>query len=116
MPIPIAIASAAVWDDETHVLENRALYRAKFELSSSVLGNRFGFYRPDGGFFLWLETGDGVAAALALWRDAGVRVLPGEYIARDTLSGNPGRNFIRVALVNDFATTEDALRRIAHTL
>lgn len=116
MPLPIAAASAAVWDEEEHVVENRALYRAKFELAQRILGNRFGFFQPDGGFFLWLETGDGEAAALKLWREAGVRVLPGRYLSYDAQEGNPGSNFIRVALVNDFATTDEALRRLAQVL
>jgi aspartate/methionine/tyrosine aminotransferase len=116
MPLPLAVASAAVWDDEAHVEENRALYRAKFELAQSILGNRFGFYCPDGGFFLWLEVGDGDKAARTLWSQAGVRALPGSTLAKDTGQGNPAKSFIRVALVNDFATTDEALRRIARTL
>jgi aspartate/methionine/tyrosine aminotransferase len=116
LPGPIAAASARCWSDEAHVEENRRLYQAKFDLAASVLGNRFGFSRPAGGFFLWLETGDGEQTAVRLWREAGVRVLPGRYLARDTEAGNPGQSFVRIALVNDFATTEDALRRIAQTL
>jgi aspartate/methionine/tyrosine aminotransferase len=116
MPLPLAAASAEVWAEETHVEANRTLYRAKFDLAEQIFGNRFGFKRPDGGFFLWLETGDGEAVAKRLWREAGVRVLPGAYLAQDTAEGNPGRNFVRIALVNDFATTEEALRRIAQIL
>ena len=80
------------------------------------LGNRFGFRIPAGSFFLWLDVGDGEAAAVKLWREGGVRVLPGGYLTRDTASGNPGKNFIRVALVNDLATTREALDRIARIL
>lgn len=116
MPLPVAAASAAVWSEETHVETNRALYRAKFDLAERSLGNRFGFKRPDGGFFLWLETGDGEAAAKALWTRGGVRVLPGAYLSQETLRGNPGANFVRIALVNDFETTQEALRRIAQIL
>lgn len=116
MPLPIAAASAAVWAEESHVQANRALYRAKFDLAGRSLGNRFGFKRPDGGFFLWLETGDGEAAAKALWAKGGVRVLPGGYLSQETPSGNPGANFVRIALVNDFETTKEALTRIAQIL
>jgi succinyldiaminopimelate transaminase len=116
LPLPIAAVSTAAWSDETHVEENRALYAAKFDLAKNKLGNRFGFRLPDGGFFLWLEIGDGVEAATRLWREGGVRVLPGVYLARDTAEGNPGKSFIRVALVNDFATTNEALDRIARIL
>ena len=39
---------------------------------------------PQGGFFLWLRVGDGEAAALRLYRETGVRVLPGGYLGRAT--------------------------------
>ena len=116
LPLPIAAVSTAAWSDEKHVEENRALYAKKFELAQRKLGNRFGFRPPDGGFFLWLDVGDGVEAARTLWREAGVRVLPGLYLSRDTAGGNPGKSFIRVALVNDFATTSEALDRVARIL
>jgi len=116
LPLPIAAVSTAAWSDERHVEENRALYAAKFDLAKNKLGNRFGFRVPDGGFFLWLDVGDGVDAALRLWREGGVRVLPGAYLSRDTTQGNPGKSFIRVALVNDFASTSEALGRVARIL
>lgn len=116
LPLPIAAVSTAAWSDEAHVEENRALYGRKFDLAKNRLGNRFGFRVPDGGFFLWLDVGDGVEAAGRLWREGGVRVLPGAYLARDTAQGNPGKSFIRVALVNDFATTSEALDRFARIL
>lgn len=116
LPLPIAAVSTAAWSDEAHVEENRALYAQKFELAQGKIGNRFGFRVPGGGFFLWLDVEDGVEATLRLWRDAGVRVLPGLYLSRDTMHGNPGKSFIRVALVNDFATTDEALDRVARIL
>lgn len=116
LPLPVAAVSEKAWSDETHVEANRALYRQKFECARVRLSNRFALRMPDGGFFLWLDVGDGVDAARRLWRDAGVKVLPGEYLARDTSSGNPGKCYIRVALINDFATTDEALDRLAKTL
>lgn len=116
MPLPIAAVSEAAWSDEDHVIENRTLYREKFALAKSKFSNRFGFSLPQGGFFLWLEVEDGINAATELWQKAGVKVLPGEYLTKKTSSNNPGKRFIRVALVNDFATTSDALDRIANTL
>ncbi|MDA5192437.1 aminotransferase class I/II-fold pyridoxal phosphate-dependent enzyme [Govanella unica] len=121
-PLPTYAAAAAAWNDETHVEANRDLYRAKFDLAARILGNRFGFYRPAGGFFLWLDVsatrhGDGETAALALWREAGVRVLPGAYLSQDGADGvNPGRDYVRVALVDDLQTTERGLLRLAETL
>ncbi|MDZ4739380.1 MAG: aminotransferase class I/II-fold pyridoxal phosphate-dependent enzyme [Alphaproteobacteria bacterium] len=116
LPLPIAAVSTAAWSDEIHVEENRALYAAKFGLTKNKLSNRFGFRVPDGGFFLWLDVGDGVSAATRLWQEGGIKVLPGEYLARNIADGNPGKPFIRVALVNDFATTSEALDRLARIL
>ena len=115
-PLPVLAAAAALWRDEAHVDENRRLYRAKVDMAEAALGGRFGFRRPEGGFFLWLEVGDGEQAALRLWREAGIRVLPGAYLARTAEGVNPGQAFIRVALVHDLATTERALARLAQVL
>jgi aspartate/methionine/tyrosine aminotransferase len=116
LPLPLAAVSTIAWSDEAHVEANRALYRQKFEAARAKLGNRFGFRVPAGSFFLWLDVGDGAQAAKTLWTQGGVRVLPGEYLARDTGAGNPGKSYIRVALVNDIATTREALDRIARIL
>ncbi|MFM1815766.1 MAG: hypothetical protein RLZ98_2461 [Pseudomonadota bacterium] len=116
MPGPIQHASAAVWADEAHVSVNQAAYRAKYDVCDEVLGHRFGYRRPDGGFFLWLEMtqfGGGEAATLTLWKGSGVKVIPGAYLAQaDDRGVNPGENFIRVALVHDVATIRSALERI----
>lgn len=113
VPLPVLAASAALWRDEAHVADNRALYRAKFDLAERLLGGRFAFSRPAGGFFLWLDVGDGEDAARRLWARAALRALPGAYLARATAgSANPGARFLRVALIDDLATTEEALRRL----
>jgi len=120
VPLPIIAASTAAWNDETHVAQNRALYQEKFRLAQRMLGNRAGFRVPEGGFFLWLDVGDGEKMALKLWRDAGVRVLPGAYMGRETEPGksrtNPGFSYIRVALVNDLSTIMAALERMVEVL
>lgn len=117
LPLPVVAASAALWDDDAHAAANGALYRAKLDLAERLLAGRFGFARPPGGFFLWLEVGDGEAAARALWAQEALRVLPGAYLARDCTDGsNPGRAYIRVALVDDRDTTEDALRKLLNIL
>ena len=81
------------------MIENRALYNAKYKMAEEVLGNLPGYHTPEGGFFLWLPVEDGEAAALKLWRETGVRVLPGGYLSRDVNDKNPGKGFIRVAMV-----------------
>jgi N-succinyldiaminopimelate aminotransferase len=111
-PLPILAAATALWRDEVHVEENRALYRAKLDMAERLLGNRPGFARPAGGFFLWLDVGDGENVAVQLWRQAKIRVLPGKYLARDGV----GDRYIRVALVHDLETTEQALTRMAEIL
>ena len=116
-PLPVLAAAAALWRDEAHVEDNRARYRAKFVAAAAELGGRFGFYRPAGGFFLWLEVGDGEAACRRLWSDAGVRVLPGAYVSRDDAGGrNPGTAYIRVALVHDADLIAEACARMARVL
>jgi aspartate/methionine/tyrosine aminotransferase len=117
VPLPVQEAGIALWGEETHVEANRALYRKKFDIAESVLGTRFGFYRPDGGFFLWLDVGDGEKAALTLWRDAALRCLPGAYTSRTNLGReNPGRRYIRIALVHDDAIIEAGMRRLLRVL
>ncbi|MBT4170215.1 MAG: aspartate aminotransferase, partial [Rhodospirillaceae bacterium] len=116
-PLPVYAAAAALWRDEEHVIANRALYVEKFDLAERILSNRFGFYRPEGGFFLWLDVGDGEAATVELWTRAALRVLPGTYLSADGGTGeNPGSRYIRVAMVHDRAVMADALGRMAETL
>jgi aspartate/methionine/tyrosine aminotransferase len=116
-PLPIMAASTALWADETHAAEIRDMYRAKVDLAQKSFGGRADFYRPAGGFFLWLDVGDGEAAAVTLWRDAAIRVLPGAYLGRRDADGlNPGDRFIRVALVHDNETLGPALDRVADLL
>ncbi len=116
IPLPMDAAAAALWRDEAHVKEIRAGYRGLFDAAETIVGGRLGFYRPAGGFFLWLEVDDGVSAAAALWRDAAVKLLPGEYLAREVDGDNPGANRIRVPLVHEPKTTAEALERIVDTL
>ena len=72
---------------------------------------------PAGGFFLWLDVGDGEAAAKRLWAEAGLRVLPGAYMARPDAEGrNPGTPYIRVALVHEPEVVEEGLTRLVKVL
>ena len=115
--LPVLAAAAALWRDDAHVEGNRALYREKFDAAERIIGNRFGFYRPDGGFFLWLDVGGGETAARALWAGAGVRVLPGGYLSGAANGeANPAAPYIRVALVHDTATVERALHAMTEVL
>lgn len=99
LPLPLQRVAEKVWADEAHVDENRGLYRQKYAVADQVLEGVPGYAPPPAGFFLWLPVADGEAATLRLWRETGVRVLPGAYLSRDTSAGNPGKGYIRVAMV-----------------
>ena len=133
VPTPLLAASAACWRDEEHVAVNRAGYARKMAAAQSILGNRM--TRPGGGFFLWLEVGDGEAFARRAWVEQGVRILPGAYMGREVFEGpegrpssealvkapekiqaNPGFCYVRVALVNDLSTIMAALERLREIL
>jgi N-succinyldiaminopimelate aminotransferase len=120
VPIPAQRVAIAAYADEEHVIANRRLYTQKFELADQIIGDRFGYCRPAGGFFLWLDVsahGSDEAVALRLWREAGLRVVPGRYLAREQKDGsNPGAGYLRVAMVQDRETTGEALHRLAAVL
>jgi N-succinyldiaminopimelate aminotransferase len=120
VPVPLQHVAIAAYSDEVHVEENRRLYRIKFDLADQIIGNRFGYRRPAGGFCLWLDVSDhggDEAATVKLYQDGGVRVVPGSYLARPQEDGsNPGAGYIRVAMVQDSETTAEALRRLVHIL
>ena len=117
VPGPLMAASAALWKDNKHVEKNRALYRQKFDCADQILTGKFDYYRPAGGFYLWLNVGNGEAATKMLWEKAGIRVIPGSYLARKDKSGeNPGAEFIRIALVQKPEFIHEALVRAIDTL
>ncbi len=120
VPVPLQHVAVAAYGDEAHVEENRRLYRIKFDLADQILGNRYGYRRPDAGFCVWLDVsalGGDEAVAVKLYREGGVRVVPGSYLARLQPDGfNPGAGFIRLALVQDGETSAEALHRLVETL
>ncbi|WP_293448597.1 aminotransferase class I/II-fold pyridoxal phosphate-dependent enzyme [Planktotalea sp.] len=99
LPLPLQKVAEKAWADEAHVEENRALYQEKYRIADEIFANVQGYRGPDAGFFLWLPVENGEDAALKLWKETGVRVLPGEYLSKDTRQGNPGKEYIRVAMV-----------------
>ena len=96
------------------------MYRTKFDLADQILANRYGYRRPAGGFCVWLDVsahGGDEAATMKLFREAGVRVIPGSYLARQQRDDfNPGAGYIRLALVSDSESTAEALHRLVETL
>lgn len=116
MPVQHQLASIAAWNDEQHVEENRKLYRAKFDLFQQELGHLLPFKRPDAGFYYWLNVDDDEKFAQRLMQDAHINVLPGRYLSRDTATGNPGQNHVRMALVANLQQCEEAVQRLKKIL
>ena len=116
MPLPMQRISERAWADEAHVGPSRALYQQKYAIADRIFGNLPGYLPPQGGFFLWLPVEDGEAAARKLWQEAGIQVLPGAYLSREVAGYNPGKRFVRVALVDDPDRTETALTRLHEVL
>jgi N-succinyldiaminopimelate aminotransferase len=120
VPTPMQHVAIAAYNDERHVAENRQMYREKFDLADQIIGDRYAYRRPPGGFFLWLDVaaqGGSEAATLALWREGGLRVVPGRYLAREQVDGsNPGADYIRVAMVQNKEITGEALHRLVEVL
>ena len=120
MPLPVQHASAILWGEDAHVEESRLLYAAKFAAARDILKGKLDYAEPAGAFFLWLKVdqfGGGEAAAKTFWKECGVKVLPGTYLAQaDSTGRNPGADYIRVALVDDLALTRQALERLASYL
>ncbi len=117
MAPPVQAASAAAWRDEAHVQENRRLYVEKFATVTPIVAAHLDTTIPDASFYLWASvTSTGLSDtefARALHRQYNVTVLPGSFLARPTAQGNPGGDFIRIALVAGVEECTEAARRIA---
>jgi len=109
----VQYASIAAWNDEAHVIENRRLYKEKFSLVTPMLKNVLQVEMPDAAFYLWARTDlPDTEAAIRLYRDFNVTVLPGSFLAREAHGINPGKNFIRLALVAGLSECVEAAKRI----
>ncbi len=112
LPLPLQRVAEAVWADEEHVTKSREIYQRKYRIADQIFAGVPGYTPPEAGFFLWLPVPDGEAATLTLWQEAGVKVLPGAYLARDANGDNPGRGYIRVAMVAPEAELKRGLQLI----
>lgn len=115
MSLPVQQASIAAWNDEPHVVENRARYREKFEAVTPVLAGPLHATSPDAGFYLWARVpgGNDEAFTRELFAATHVTVLPGQYLAREAHGINPGHGYVRIALVPELADCVEAATRIA---
>ena len=110
----VQAASVAAWNDEDHVAENRRQYAEKFAAVMPILKDALSFDAPDAAFYLWARVpgGDDTVFARELFRTEHVTVLPGSYLARDVAGVNPGKGFVRIALVDSLDACVEAARRI----
>ncbi|MDG2096138.1 MAG: aminotransferase class I/II-fold pyridoxal phosphate-dependent enzyme, partial [Paracoccaceae bacterium] len=116
LPLPLQRVAEKLWDDEAHVEISRNLYKEKFNVADTIFSDVESYCSPEAGFFLWLEVENDEKAAQKLWIEAGIRVLPGSYLSRDTKFGNPGKKYIRVALVEPIEEVEHGLKMIRKIL
>jgi len=109
----VAAASLAAWSDEAHVRANRSLYAEKFTRLRPIVDRVLPAAQPDAAFYLWARVpGDDAQFAQRLYAREAVRVLPGSFIARDADGANPGRGYVRIALVAELAECEEAIGRL----
>ena len=112
-PLPLQSAAADAWSDEYHVEKSREIYKNNFIFAKEILGIQI----PKATFYIWLKVANPLEFTIKLYRDYHVKVLPGEYLARDDTKGeNPGKSYVRIALVESEEKTEDALKRIKECL
>jgi N-succinyldiaminopimelate aminotransferase len=110
----VQAASVAAWNDEAHVADNRRQYAAKFAAVMPMLNDVLQFDAPDAAFYLWAKVpgGDDTAFARDLYATQHVTVLPGSFLARDAAGVNPGKGFVRIALVDRLDACVEAAQRI----
>ncbi|MES2206987.1 MAG: succinyldiaminopimelate transaminase [Pseudomonadota bacterium] len=110
----VSALSEAAWNDEAHVIENRRLYTEKFQSAIEILASVVPITVPDAGFYLWLPVPekDDVSWAQRVWAEQRVAVLPGQFLSRDVEEQTAGKGYVRLALVDQPATTREALERL----
>ncbi|MES2181263.1 MAG: succinyldiaminopimelate transaminase [Pseudomonadota bacterium] len=109
----VQAASMTAWNDEAHVIENRRLYAEKFNTVTNLMSGALEVEMPDAAFYLWARTKESdTEFSLKLYRDFNVTVLPGSYLAREAHGVNPGKNFVRLALVASLDECTEAAKRI----
>lgn len=121
MPIPHQLASIAAWQDEKHVAHNRALYQEKFALWMSELGELLDLRMPEAGFYFWIKVPepfdcDDEVFVKALYEQANIHALAGRYLSREVDGNNPGKGYVRVALVASVEESREAISRIRKLL
>ena len=112
-PLPLQSAAAAAWSDELHVEKAREIYKQNFIVAKEILGVEI----PEATFYVWLKVQNPIEFTQKLYKEYNVKVLPGEYLAREDKNGiNPGKDFVRIALVESVEKTKAALLRVKECL
>ncbi|MEA1919243.1 MAG: succinyldiaminopimelate transaminase [Campylobacterota bacterium] len=111
-PLPLQVAAAAAWSDEDHVSASREIYKKNFEIAKEILDIEI----PEATFYVWLHVKSALEFTCKLYEKFNVKVLPGEFLGRDDAGVNPGKDYIRIALVESEEKTRDALLRIKECL
>lgn len=113
MSLAVQAASRAAWADEVHVRDNRRLYREKFEAFVSLLQDVTDIRMPEAAFYVWMHTPiSDTEFARRLYQTYNVTVLPGSLLAREARGVNPGKGFVRIALVSTPAECTEAAQRV----
>jgi N-succinyldiaminopimelate aminotransferase len=112
MPPPTQAASILAWGDETHVIENRRLYQAKFAAVLPILKSVLDISAPAASFYLWPNVGDDERFTRELFEQQHVMTLPGSYLSRSTSQGDPGKGYVRLSLTVSVDECIEAAQRI----
>lgn len=114
VPIPVQRVAAALYDDDEHNFQACMHYDKNFEIAEKYLKPfDCNFKVPEGGFFLWLNVKDDEQAAKILWNKFSVRVMPGSFMGREVNGLNPGKNYLRISLVDSREVIEETMKRIS---
>ena len=121
MPVPHQLASIVAWQDEKHVAQNRALYQEKFDLWMTELGDLMDLRMPEAGFYFWVKVpeqfdGDDEIFVKTLYEQANIHALAGRYLSREVDGHNPGKGYVRIALVASVEESREAINRIRKLL
>ena len=115
MPLPIQLASVRLWNDDEHVYKNINKYKKKINYANSILSKYRLYEKPEAGFYLWINVKNGEIFTKELFKKYYIKVMPGEYLAKGNKK-NPGKEYVRVALVENYATSKFAIDKIAEVL
>ena len=104
LPLPLQKTAAIAWSDEIHVEEFRKIYKENFKIAKNILGITI----PQATFYIWLEVKDELEFTRKLYEEKNIKVLPGSFLGRNGI----GKNYVRIALVEDPVRTKEVLTRL----